>query len=124
MLRDVVSSVQHLYNCGLYSNVVEVCNLTNCAKEIYSEKVPAGQLCMVQVLLADSYLELREWKLAENLYRKDTQHSQWSSFYVQSTLLRSHCIGRELQSVEIFSCSERSYYRPVLSVATPAVLCH
>merc|ERR1719400_854941 len=28
---------------------------------------------MVQVLLADSYLELREWKLAENLYRQILQ---------------------------------------------------
>lgn len=68
-----MSSVQHLYNCGLYSNVVEVCNLTNCAKEIYSEQAPAGQIWQVQLLLADSYLELREWKLAENLYRQILQ---------------------------------------------------
>ena len=36
-------------------------------------------------------------------------------------------IGRELQSVELFSCTERSYYRGPLranSDATPAVLCH
>ena len=69
MLRDIVGSVQKLYNCGLYSNVVEVCNLTNCAKDISSDKIPLVQIWQVQVLLADSYLELREWKLAEGLYR-------------------------------------------------------
>ena len=64
-----MGSVQKLYSCGLYSNVVEICNLTNCAKEISADKIPQAQICQLQILLADSYLELREWKLAESLYR-------------------------------------------------------
>ena len=69
MLSDILGSVEKLYQSGLYSNVVEICNLTNCAKEISSDKIPPGQICQMQLLLADSYLELREWKLAESLYR-------------------------------------------------------
>ena len=69
MLRDILGSVEKLYQSGLYSNVVEICNLTNCAKDISSDKIPPAQICQMQLLLADSYLELREWKLAENLYR-------------------------------------------------------
>ena len=69
MLRDLVPSVQKLYSSGLFSNVVEVCTLTNCAKDISSDKIPQAQIWQLQVLLADSYLELREWKLAEGLYR-------------------------------------------------------
>ena len=42
--------------------------------------------------------------------RRDIQHSHWSSSYIA-------LIGRELQSVEIFSCTERSYYRRQKSCA-------
>jgi len=89
MMRDILGSVEKLYQSGLYSNVVEICNLTNCAKEISSDKIPPGQICQMQLLLADSYLELREWKLAESLYRMILQQRKQANKARQMTELSS-----------------------------------
>ena len=67
-MHDIGGTLQQLYNAGLYSNVVELCNLANISKELYSD---SGH--QLQSLLADSLFELKEWKRAEAMYRQVLQ---------------------------------------------------
>ena len=78
MVLDIVNSLQQLYSSGLYSNVVELCNLTNCHKEVFLESLGPSQGCQLQRILADSLLELKEWKRAEAVYRQILQAKKHS----------------------------------------------
>ena len=78
MVLDIVNSLQQLYGSGLYSNVVELCNLTNCHKETFLESLGPSQGWQLQRILADSLLELKEWKRAEAVYRQILQAKKHS----------------------------------------------
>ena len=71
---DICGSLHQLHAAGLYSNVVELCNLANYTKELYTEGV--GQ--QIQSILADSYFELKEWKRAESIYRQILQCKKYA----------------------------------------------
>lgn len=74
----LIDSLQQLYSSGLHSNVVELANLTNCHKEVFLDSLESGKGSEVQAILADSLLELKEWKRAETIYRQVLQAKKHS----------------------------------------------
>ena len=83
---DICGSLHQLHAAGLYSNVVELCNLANYTKELYTEGV--GQ--QIQSILADSYFELKEWKRAESIYRQILQCKKYARTKQQQSVNNSN----------------------------------
>ena len=74
----LVDKLQQLFSSGLYSNVVELADLTNCNKDAFLETLEAEKGFQVQVIIGDSLLELKEWKRAETIYRHVLQAKKHS----------------------------------------------
>lgn len=74
----IVDKLQQLFSSGLYSNVVELADLTNCNKDAFLENLESEKGFQVQGIIGDSLLELKEWKRAETIYRHVLQAKKHS----------------------------------------------